>query len=523
MNPCILHPARLPATTLALAVLLAGCTTKSQERSLVAPAAIGTLDHRSPWLKIHMRNGDVYVLRAWRTDSIPGTVTGDGQRLDPNRVVLQEGQLQVPIDSAALFETNSLHPSSGIAALTVMTGVSAGLTVFCLTNTKACFGSCPTFYVSDGERPLLQAEGFSHSISPALEARDIDALYRAGPKDRAFEVELRNEALETHVIRYARILAVPRAEGGRVVATADGRFLAADGLKAPTRCRADEGDCLPAVARFDEVERMSPADSQDLATRETIELEFPGSPDRPGLVIASRQTLLTTFLLYQTLADLGSRATEALSTLGRPGRTRRPDILSNLGAIEVQVRDSTGAWVTVGSDFEVGPLATDVRVVPLPRSPHPLSHSPAAGSGGTHVRLRLTKGNWRLDYLALADLDRDVAPIRLDPVSVMRGDRPDSAALGLLRDTTRALVTLPGDLFTLHYELPEQPERYELFLESRGYYLEWMREEWLKEENPGRSMITLTDPARALRLLAPEYKKLEPDMDRAFWGSQYAK
>jgi hypothetical protein len=45
----------------------------------------------------------------------------------------------------------------------------------------------------------------------------------------------------------------------------------------------------------------------------------------------------------------------------------------------------------------------------------------------------------------------------------------------------------------------------------------------LKEENLGRSMITLTDPARALRLLAPEYKKLEPDMDRAFWGSRSAK
>jgi hypothetical protein len=520
---------RVPAITFALLALLAGCTTKSQERTLVAPAAIGTLDHRSPWLKIHMRNGDVYVLHAWRTDSVPGTVTGDGQLLDANRVVKLEGPQQVAIDSAALFETNVLHQSGGIAALTVMTGVSAGLTVFCLTNTKSCFGSCPTFYVSDGERPLLQAEGFSHSISPALEARDIDALYRARPAEREFEVELRNEALETHVIRYARILAVPRPDQGRVVATADGRFLPAGELTPPTACRAEEGDCLAAVSRFDEVERMSPADSHDLATRETIELTFPSSPARPGLVIASRQTLLTTFLLYQTLADLGTRATEALSTLGRPGRPRRPDVLSNLGGIEVQVRDSTGAWVTVGTDFEVGPLATDVRVVPLPvspsagRSPLPLSPSPGPVGGGTQVRLRLTKGNWRLDYLALADLDREVAPVRLDPVSVMRGDRPDTVALRLLQDTTQVLVTLPGDLFTLHYELPEHPERYELFLESRGYYLEWMREEWLKEEDLGRSMITLTDPARALRLLAPEYKKLEPEMDRAFWGSRYAK
>ncbi|MEP7326644.1 MAG: hypothetical protein ABI836_11890, partial [Gemmatimonadota bacterium] len=143
--------------------------------------------------------------------------------------------------------------------------------------------------------------------------------------------------------------------------------------------------------------------------------------------------------------------------------------------------------------------------------------------GGMRIRLRLTKGNWRLDYLALADLGTEVAPIRLDPFEVLRGGAPDTTARRLLTDTTQTLVTLPGDAFTLRYRLPEHPERYELFLESRGYYLEWMREEWLKEENPERSVLAFRDPAAALRMLAPEYKKLEPRMDDAFWRSRYAK
>ena len=241
---------------------------------------------------------------------------------------------------------------------------------------------------------MLQAEGFSGSISPALEARDIDALYRARPHSRNLDVELKNEALETHVIRYARILALPRSGEGRVLATEDGRFLEADRLIAPSVCRAAEGDCLADVAAFDERERSSSADSTDLATRETIDLEFPdlGNLRSPGLVIASRQSLLTTYLLYQTFAWLGTRATEALARLERANRPRGSVLLGMLGGIEVQV-DSAGQWVTVGKDFEVGPLATDVRVVPLPSPPGPLSHP---GRGGTRVRLRLTRGDWRL-------------------------------------------------------------------------------------------------------------------------------
>ncbi|MEP7326394.1 MAG: hypothetical protein ABI836_10635 [Gemmatimonadota bacterium] len=368
-----------PRTTLVLLILtlLLACGTRNQERRLVAPEQATTLDHQSPWLKVHMRNGDLYVLSQWRSDSISGTVTGNGQHLDHNRVVQTDGPQQVAMDSVALLETNVLHRSPGIAAMAVMTGISAAVTVVCLADTKACFGSCPTFYVSDGERPLLQAEGFSGSIAPALEARDIDALYRARPQGRAFDVQLKNEALETHVIRYARILAVPRPAQGRVLATQDGRFLEASRLTAPSVCRAAEGDCLADVTAFDERERSSTADSTDLATRETIDLEFPDLRNlrSPGLVIASRQSLLTTYLLYQTFAYLGTRATEALAMLERADRPHGPAMLGILGGIEVMV-DSAGQWVTVGNDFEVGPLATDVRVVRLPSIPFSLSPSP---------------------------------------------------------------------------------------------------------------------------------------------------
>jgi hypothetical protein len=168
---------------------------------------------------------------------------------------------------------------------------------------------------------------------------------------------------------------------------------------------------------------------------------------------------------------------------------------------------------TVGQTQETGPLATDVRVVPLPR----------LAPGATRLRLRLARGHWRIDYVALARLTARVSPLRLDPVEVRRGDTVDAQALALLTDSSRALVTLPGDEYTLAYRLPNDFARYELFLESRGYYLEWMRQEWMAEENPVRAMMMFLRPAEALRALAPEFKARESEMEAAFWRSRYVR
>ena len=75
---------------------------------------------------------------------------------------------------------------------------------------------------------------------------------------------------------------------------------------------------------------------------------------------------------------------------------------------------------------------------------------------------------------------------------------------------------------TFHFELPDAPERLELFLESRGYYLEWMRKEWEREQNLPRAALLFADPERALRELAPEFKAREPQLEDLFWRSRFA-
>ena len=503
-----------------LALLAVGCGLRTLERRIVSPDQAHTLDRRSPFLKAHLRSGHVYVFSTWTWSDSSGRLAGEATLYDAARARVDSGLYDLPRDSVALFETNIAKPSTSAKALTVMAGVTAAVALACALNPKACFGSCPTFYASDSTgRPVLQAEGFSASIAPALEATDLDALYRSAPQGRTFTLHLTNEALETHVIRRADLLLAPRSEHGRVFVTPDRQFRQATTLTASSSCVAEDGECRVAVAAFDGRERSSAADARDLGAREVIELEFNDAPAGSlGLVVTARQSLMTTYLIYQALAYMGNNAARWLAAMrvNRDSTMQAEGILGRLlGTIEVSVRDNNGEWVAAGATGETGPIAADTKVIPLPRdAARPL-----------RVRLRLTKGLWRLDWIALASLGATVQPIRVAPSVVRRGGVPDSLATRALTSPSaqarEPLTTLPGDALDLEYDLPLNPERYEYFLEARGYYLEWMRREWIAEENSRAARQLLLDPAAMLRALAPAYKRQEPTMERAFWNSRY--
>jgi hypothetical protein len=290
-----------------------------------------------------------------------------------------------------------------------------------------------------------------------------------------------------------------------VLTTLEGEFREATDARALEACDAEEGDCRRLVGAFDGTERFSVADSEDLARRETIDLRLPRGEGPRGLVIASRQTLVSTYLFYQSLAYLGRSAAAAIAALERGDRTIA-NALERLrevtGGIQVSIETDDGTWTTVGEVREMGPLASDVLVVPLPQH----------GTG--RVRLRLARGHWRLDYLASVRLGPRVQPEVLEPASIR-----DAAGRPIERGP---LTTLPGDTYTYTFDVPGGSAR-ELFLDSRGYYLEWMREEWLSEENPRRAAQLMLNPEQLLRDIAPEFKQQEARMERLFWGSRYAK
>ncbi|RPH90389.1 MAG: hypothetical protein EHM72_19175 [Calditrichaeota bacterium] len=194
-------------------------------------------------------------------------------------------------------------------------------------------------------------------------------------------------------------------------------------------------------------------------------------------------------------------------------KQNRNPITKLMGGIEVLVADDHHRWRLIETINEQGPLATDVHLIPLP----------ILTDKALKLRLRMTKGNWRIDWAALTTMRRQIDAIPLPPVQAEKEGIPDTLAQQVLTDSVQVLTTLPGDEYTLYFRTPGGADDYELFLESRGYYLEWIREEWITEENPRHLRQIFLRPHAALKRLAPEFKRVEAEMEDHFWRSRYAK
>ncbi len=505
-------------------LLFAGCAnfnrvtrevrTKDSFQSLT-PVQILNLKEDSPFLKIHMKNGSVYVLHDWTSQPASSLIIGKGTLLDENRDTLSSGEFNVGMDSVSLLETNVIKPSGSQIALTIFTGITAAVTIACLTNPKACFGSCPTFYVEDKDSFHLRAEGFSSSITPSLEATDIDDLYRQANGGDDFNLVMKNEALETHIVRSVNLIAVPKEKDSRVFADNNDSFWESKIQISPASARSVQGDAAKLLESFDGNEWFSKADSNYLGAKEIIELEFDNVPQTQlGLVIGCRQTLLSTYLLYQAFAYMGNNVGYWLTQIQQQKlKLSQNPITKIMGGIEILTQDSSSEWKVNGIVDEEGPLADDVHLIPLTTT----------ANKNLIVRLRMTKGNWRIDYAALALDLKQAAPTTINPTLVLKEGIVDEDARIKLCDSTKVLTTMPGDIYSLKYKIPITAPCYELFLESRGYYLEWIRKEWLKEENQAYLMQMFLEPQRTLKRLAPEFKSVEAKMEESFWRSRYAK
>lgn len=515
-------PRRHPTSFIVAAVLLlcvAGCAgrlSRTYTESMPHLIGAGSVDGKAPTMKAHLRDGGVIVYSTWSTIHSTGRISGTGIRYDATRQHTSSGVHEIALDSVALFESNTNVADGATAAMGVVTAASLGLTAYCMANPKACFGSCPTFYMRDGEEDRLLAEGFSSSVLPSLEATDVDALPLGKPSSGTVDVVMKNEAFETHAVRSVHLLAVPARSGTRVLQAASGGFLRVGRTAPPVTCLSRMGEVASLVSEMDEHEYASPTDSGDLAHPEELLLTFEArAHGAQALMLGTRQSLVTTFLFYHMLALMGTQAGEMLAKLERGDivmRSQFEALRTKLGGIVVEARSADGAWQRVAEIEEHGPLAADLRAVPLPEG----MASPV------QVRLRCAQGLWRFNVLALADVIEPCVPVRCEVREVLREGRPDPAALAALSDATRHLVTGPGDTYVLRYSLPEGETGYELLLESRGYYLEWMREEWLAEENPALAALIFSNPVAAYRMLAPIYKAQEAGMEDIFWRSRYA-
>jgi len=512
-----------------LALLISGCSGTQLIKTSMNTRMLKTLKNNRNSIKIHVNDGGLYVLNNWTINPKADTIKGFGEYYNYQRdlvnykvhnssdEIIRADRFQVPSNNITLIETNTITANLGNLAAISIVGVPTSIyTIYCISNPKACFGSCPTFYARKNGNWDMMAEGFSSSIAPSFEKQDIDMLYRADVPEDTFSLKLTNEALETHVIRFVDILAFPESGGDKVFATESGQFYRTSEIISPESCVSEEGDCLNLIKDMDRQERFCVTDPKNLAKKEEIILSFnPNTKSELGLLIGSKQTLLTTHLFYQVMAYTGKHYGSMVAEVENGNtylKNRIQKLWDKLGGIEIFIQDKNKNWEKVDEINEMGPIASDVHLVKLP----------SGKNEKITIKLKMTKGLWRIDYLALANIIGEETPVRIKPDLVLKGDSVDAEALKRLSEEVKPLITLPGDIYELKYKLPNDCS-YQFFLDTKGYYIEWMREEWLAEENMKKVAFALQFPGLFMRKAAPEFKKAEPLMEKIFWESRYVR
>lgn len=475
-----------------------------------------------PFIKAHLKNGNVCILDPdWTIDTINNKLRGYGTEYDFNRREIFKGSLNIPLDSVAIYETNKKlrqEEVSRIAMITVLSALNVAGGINCILYPKSCFGSCPTFYL-EGHQALqsADAEGFSTAVSPSLEASDIDALQEVKIIDSKVSLTMKNEALETHCVNKVELWCCPKLPNQEVFHSREDKFYTSDKSYFLNKATADEGDVTEKLIGNDGLERFSLSDPKNLKSREVILLEFDQvqANSKLGLVLHFRQSLMTTYLFYSMIGYMGDLASDFMVRMEKDQSIKskfRNGFHKALGDIEIYCWDQNqNKWVFQNGCNETGPIAINKQISPL---------ISANTSPKVKIKLILNKGLWRIDFAKLVNIVGDVEPVKLKPNVVYNKGKEDVDALRNLSNDTNYLISMPGSEYRMYFNIPADLSSSDFFLLSKGYYIEWMREHWLKDKNLYKLNQLLVHPSHYLKREAGFYKKYESDIELNFWNSR---
>ena len=475
----VLQALRLPLT-LAITAAAVACMFRSAEVTTLSPQQ-PPAEVKSP-VKAHILDGST-VLYPNGVRVVGNTLVTTGQRYALGAAAPVQSA-PIPLDSVVGMETydTHIHWGSSVAAsgagLVVGTFGAAALAV-------ALFGSCPTFYSDSAGTQVLEAEGFSYSIAPLFEQRDVDRLRASATADGKVVLRVRNEALETHYINNLELIEVRHASDELAVPDQSGRTVAVRGLVVPAVVRDRAGRDLSSTVRADDGVVFSTAEetlrhvsAADLNDYIDITLPATSGADSVAIVLDMRNSLLNTVLLYDQI--LGAPGTRSLDWLARDlGHISNAIDMgrwySARMGMRISVREGRN-YRQVARIGDSGPIAYHEIAVLVPVS--------RRSGDSIHVRLSFVADDWRIDAIRAAAQWRRPNTRRVPVARVeMYDPAQDAGALRSLRDADEGyLITTPGQAFTINFDVGGVTTGTRTFmLASQGYYTEWVRGSWIKQ------------------------------------------
>lgn len=434
--------------------------------------------------KAHLKDGSV-ILFSNGFEFVEGYLYGSGEKFSLSREYVGPVD-QLAVDDVAALEHYEKDLDEGTSTVATIPAVALGA-AGALVLAVAVFGSCPTVYSLEGE-PRLEAELFSHSITRRFERNDLDRLNEVAFHDDGYRLRLANEAPETHYINQLSMITVDHSIGTRAYPSPDGEVVLMEGDADFTARNCMNKNILASVAAPDgDAYRSDDTLTQKLTSdvvQDWIELTVPVSKENieksPVVALRLRNTLMATVLFYDVM--LKSQGANALQWLG--SSTRNPIYAWKLSrwfrkAYGLHVQYWNGnSFSDVATVSATGPIAWHDVAVVLPKT------------AGLEARIRISflPDNWMIDWVDVGFESRSPAVIQSispDKIDDFSPAETNTALTNIQEKDSDYLLTYPGENHTLFFpaDPPAPGTERTCFLQSKGFYIEWLRENWFNSES----------------------------------------
>jgi len=497
---------------------------RAVEHNLTETANYTVIDHPT---KVYFKDMSVAIFQNG-LEIKHNIIRGRGLLYSFDRQYHKSDSIFVPLDSVVAMTYYEKYQSPGSGFANFLHGlygiIFTPLSIYCISCPKCCFGSCPTVYDLRDSTGLPVAELFSYNISRFFQEYDLDRLLTSPDESQSLRLRLTNEALETHYIDLFQVLKVTHPPGTAALPTPSGTIKIIDKFYPPRSAVRPDGQDITFLIRdsdtltyrtgdkfAERVGATKPADWLDM------EFEFEAEISEFNMVFRLRNTLLTTLLFYDLV--LGQQGVEAISWTARMQNDYFyarlfTELYKQYGGIRFYVLHA-GEWVKVAEAGDIGPIAWKDLAVPI--------HLPALQSHVT-VRIEFFPDNILIDQVraGLAANVIDGVPQIVPPLAITdnRGAKRDDLIDRLATSDQEYVVTSPGEYFELTYP----PDRFtdgELtyFIRSKGYYIEWLRGDWIRNSPSDQSMSFLNQKY-VLQYISDCWQKERPLLESAFFNSR---
>lgn len=419
-------------------------------------------------------------------------LSGTGSRYWIDNQVKRDTPQLISLDSVqaiTVYESKMEGARAGASVLLYLFGVpSAAISVYCLSCPKCCFGSCPTIYSFDGLKYNFETELFSYSIAKQMEENDLDHINQEIPDNGIYKLKVTNEAMETHYINNISLILASHPKGTKLYSSSAGKYIQISKPETQYRVTNREGiDVTSLVNSQDEIYYRS---SLEMVKKMydgicydwlDVKAKVPQSSRKAKLLIRYRNTLLSTILFYEVV--LGSQGINAVNWINKMNKDELYasqfnfvyQTFSGIGIYE----NNDGELTKRGHFGDAGPLNWKYSAGEI----YP------DGSGELNIRLQFVPDNFMIDYIALDYSEDNASGITLEeifPAGIKPYDGEEIENIsGLLKYADdKYLVTNPGDSYMLDFKIEKKNScEQTVFIKSRGYYNEWIRGNWVRNNH----------------------------------------